>query len=89
MLEALETYMPEGATWTRPEGGMFIWVSFKNGIDTDELFRRAIEKKVAFIPGSNFYPQGAERKNELRLNFSYCSIEMIKEGIRRLGELAK
>ncbi len=87
MLEALETYMPEGVKWTEPEGGMFIWVSFDNGIDTDELFHRALERKVAFIPGSNFYPQGTEKKNELRLNFSYCSVETIKEGIRRLAEL--
>ncbi len=87
MLEALETYMPEAASWTRPEGGMFIWVSFNNGINTDKLFHRALEKNVAFIPGSNFYPQGAEKKNELRLNFSYCSTEMIKEGVKRLANL--
>jgi 2-aminoadipate transaminase len=87
MLEALGRYMPEGVSWTFPEGGMFIWVSFKNSTDTDKLFDRAIENQVAFIPGSKFYPAGTEKTNEMRLNFSYSSMELIHEGVRRLAGL--
>jgi len=87
MLKALERYMPDGVTWTVPEGGMFIWVSLKEGVDTDKLFERAIEHQVAFIPGSKFYPHGMEKKNEMRLNFSYPTLDSIDEGIRRLAAL--
>ena len=87
MLKALKVHMPEDVYWTNPEGGMFIWVTFDASVDTDELFTRAVEKKVAFIPGSKFYPRGRMRKNELRLNFSYSSEEQIFQGIRRLADL--
>jgi 2-aminoadipate transaminase len=87
MLEALEAHMPEDVRWTVPEGGMFIWVTFEHGIDTDELFDRAIKNRVAFIPGSKFYPEGIVKKNEMRLNFSYPDVDMIHEGIGRLAEL--
>ena len=87
MLDALETHMPEGVRWTVPEGGMFIWVTFEHGIDTNDLFDRAIKNRVAFIPGSKFYPEGIVKKNEMRLNFSYPDIDMIHEGIGRLAEL--
>ena len=89
MLEALKAHMPEGSQWTVPEGGMFIWVSFEDRVDTDKLFERAIEKKVAFIPGSKFYPEGTVRRNEMRLNFSYPGIDLIHEGIGRLSKLLK
>jgi len=89
MLQALAAHMPKGVRWTVPEGGMFIWVTFAETMDTDELFKQAIEKKVAFIPGSNFYPKGINRKHELRLNFSYPNEDNIHEGIRRIGELLK
>jgi 2-aminoadipate transaminase len=87
MLEALQQHMPEAVSWTIPEGGMFIWVSFDNGVDTDALFERAIEQKVAFIPGSKFYPEGTQKTNEMRLNFSYSSVGQIHEGIKRLARL--
>jgi len=87
MLDALESYMPDGVQWTVPEGGMFIWVTFDEAVDTDQLFDRAVEKKVAFIPGSKFYPQGTGKKNELRLNFSYSTEAQITEGIQRLADL--
>jgi 2-aminoadipate transaminase len=89
MLEDLKRHMPDGVSWTVPEGGMFIWVSFDKGVDTDQLFERAIEQKVAFIPGSKFYPEGAEKTNEMRLNFSYSSVDLIHEGIKRLGTLLR
>ncbi len=87
MLDALEKHMPDSVRWTVPEGGMFIWASFDNGADTDELFDRAIENQVAFIPGSKFYPAGTEKTNEMRLNFSYCDVDLIQKGIKRLARL--
>ena len=87
MLKALKNYMPDTVRWTNPEGGMFIWVTFDESIDTDELFTRAVENNVAFIPGSKFYPKGKIKKNELRLNFSYSNQEQIEKGIRRLASL--
>ena len=89
MLEALAHQMPASVSWTVPEGGMFIWVRFEDGIDTDALFERAIEQKVAFIPGSKFYPEGTRKTNEMRLNFSYSTNEQIHEGIRRLATLLR
>jgi 2-aminoadipate transaminase len=56
-------------------------------MDTDTLFDRAIRSQVAFIPGSKFYPAGTEKKNEMRLNFSYSSIDLIHEGVKRLAGL--
>ncbi len=87
MLEALEKNMPDGIRWTRPEGGMFIWVTFDESIDTDRLLEQALKKGVAFIPGSKFYPEEIIKKNELRLNFSYATADRIHEGIQRLAEL--
>lgn len=87
MLEALKTHMPGNVRWTVPEGGMFIWVTFDESINTDNLFDLAVDRKVAFIPGSKFYPHGKTKKNELRLNFSYSSEAQIEEGIRRLAGL--
>lgn len=87
MLEALKHLMPGNVSWTVPEGGMFIWVSFDDEIDTDALFEKAIDRKVAFIPGSKFYPEGAEKRNEMRLNFSYSSVDQIHEGVKRLAKL--
>ena len=87
MIKALKTNMPDSVRWTIPEGGMFIWVTFDEAVDTDDLFEQAVKNKVAFIPGSKFYPKGNIRKNELRLNFSYANAEMIEEGISRLAAL--
>ena len=87
MLDALKKHMPQGTRWTSPEGGMFIWVTFDKDLDTDVLFEKAVANKVAFIPGSKFYPEGIVKKNEMRLNFSYSDIDTIHEGIRRLAKL--
>ena len=87
MLNALEANMPKNVKWTRPEGGMFIWVTFPDQMDTDDILVRAVENKVAFIPGSKFYTGGIIKKNELRLNFSYTSLDRIEQGIKRLTEL--
>ncbi len=85
MLKAMEEYFPEGVKWTRPEGGLFLWVTLPEYIDTREMFKDAIKNKVAYVVGTAF----AGGKNTMRLNFSYPSDEEIVEGIKRLGEVIK
>ncbi len=87
MLAALDRYMPDGTTWTRPEGGMFIWVTLPEGMDGAALLARSVEtEKVAFVPGQAFF---ADRSgtNTIRLSFSCANEAMIDEGIKRLGRL--
>lgn len=86
MLAALEEHFPEEVTWTRPQGGMFLWVTLPEGMDSNPLLQEAIEYKVAFVPGGDFHPNGGG-KNTLRLNFSNASHQMIETGIARLGKL--
>ena len=86
MIAAMERYFPESVEFTRPEGGMFIWATLPEGKIAMELFEKAIEKQVAFVPGDPFYIDGREA-NTLRLNYTNCDEETITEGIRRLGEL--
>ncbi|ABR60789.1 PLP-dependent aminotransferase family protein [Sinorhizobium medicae] len=89
MLLALERYMPAGVTWTKPEGGMFIWVTLPKGTDGAELLAKSIETaKVAFVPGRAFFADGSG-ENTLRLSFSCANGRMIDEGIRRLGDLVR
>ena len=88
MLEALEKYMPNeaGINWTHPHGGLFLWVSLPEHLDTEELFPKAVEKKVAYVMGSAFHFDRSG-KNTMRLNFSFPSEEQIEEGIKRLADL--
>jgi 2-aminoadipate transaminase len=86
MLIALAEHFPRACRWTRPHGGMFVWVTLPPEIDASELLARAIEQRVAFVPGAPFHPDGGAR-NTLRLNFTNASPERIHEGIRRLGQL--
>lgn len=88
MLEALEKYMPNeaGINWTHPHGGLFLWVSLPEHLDTGELFPKAVEKKVAYVMGSAFHFDRSG-KNTMRLNFSFPSEEQIEEGIKRLADL--
>jgi len=88
MLEMLEKYMPKnkGVEWTKPNGGLFLWVTLPKKYDCDKIFLKAIEKKVAYVVGSAFYV-GGKKKNSFRLNFSYPSIDEIREGIKRLAEV--
>lgn len=88
MLEAFEEFMPVGTTWTTPQGGLFLWLRLPEGCDTTELFPIAVEEKVAYVPGDPFYPNGGP-KNTMRLNFSACNEELIREGVRRLANMAK
>ena len=88
MLEALEEYMPEGVRWTKPEGGMFVWVILPEGIDTKMIFEKAVARGVAYVPGEAFFAH-RDVKNTMRLNFTYVPEEKIKEGIKRLAEVIK
>ncbi len=84
MIEMMEEMFPAGVSWRKPKGGMFLWSVLPEGMDSADVLKRAIEKKVAFVPGEAFHPTGGG-KNTLRLNFSYSSPETIREGITRLG----
>ena len=84
MLNAMDEFFPKEVKWTRPEGGMFLWVELPKGIDTTEMLRDALEAKVAYVGGTGFYPDG-RGENCMRLNFSYSTPETNREGIRRLA----
>lgn len=89
MLAALERHMPEGVQWTRPEGGMFIWLTLPPGSDGAQLLARALETvKVAFVPGQAFHPDGSGA-NTIRLSFSNSDEATIAEGIARLGAVLR
>lgn len=85
---ALRTEMPAGYRWTKPEGGMFLWITGPENLDALELLKRAIAEKVAFVPGRDFFPADGGR-NFLRLNYSNSTPERIREGVRRLAALCR
>ncbi len=89
MLDALTELWPEGCSWTKPEGGLFLWARVPEQINTTKFMRKALEKKVAYVPGSNFFPQEDGGFDAMRLNFSNSEPDKIVEGIRRLGEALK
>lgn len=86
MLEALAEHFPREAQWTRPEGGMFIWATLPDYIDTTDLLARALRENVAFVPGRQAYLDG-RGGSSMRLNFSGSSEERIREGVRRIGAI--
>jgi 2-aminoadipate transaminase len=88
MLGALEQNLPAGSKWTVPAGGMFVWVELPEGMSADALFHKALEEKVAFVPGSPFFV-GASSGRFMRLNYSNRTPELIVEGMQRLGRVAK
>ena len=88
MLEALEKYFPEGSSWTKPIGGLFIFAYLPKGIDTKKLLPEAVKRRVAYVPGQSFFAEGGG-ENTLRLNFSYPPMDLIEEGIKRLGNFFK
>jgi 2-aminoadipate transaminase len=88
MLGALDTHFPDGVTWTRPKGGLFLWLRFPEDMDGADVLKAAVAQKVAFVPGQPFFPDGTGA-NTARLNFSYCTPDLIEEGIRRLGVVLK
>ena len=88
MLDKLARYMPKlpGLKWTQPHGGLFLWVTLPENMDAGEMFHSAIEKKVAYVVGTAFYPDGGG-SNFFRMNFSYSSMAEIEEGVKRLAEV--
>lgn len=87
MQAALERHMPEGVSWSRPQGGMFVWVKLPEGVDGAELLERALaEERVAFVPGAPFFAVDP-RANTLRLSYSLPNPEQIEEGVRRLSRV--
>jgi DNA-binding transcriptional MocR family regulator len=89
MLSAMDRHMPEGVRWTRPEGGMFVWVWLPEGADGAELLAAALEEeKVAFVPGGAFFADVGGR-NSLRLNFTLQTPEQIEQGLNKLGGLLR
>lgn len=87
MLDAIKQYFPQGVTCTKPNGGLFIWCDLGHDIDTLALSKKAIEKKVVYVPGNTFMVDMSQKCTALRLNYSTMSDEKIVEGIRRLGEV--
>ena len=87
MLKALDEYFPPEAKWTHPEGGLFIWVTLPDYVDTGSMLAEALEAGVTYVPGDSFYPGGNAGKNCMRINFSYESPENIDEAIHRLAEV--
>ncbi|MDR1346913.1 MAG: PLP-dependent aminotransferase family protein [Prevotellaceae bacterium] len=84
MIAAFEKYMPEGVKWTRPEGGLFLFITLPEYMDAKDLFDIAIKENVAFVLGNAFFCDGSG-KNTMRINFSYMSEEMNTEGVKRLA----
>ncbi len=90
-LSALADNFPEemGVTWTKPEGGLFLWLTVPDDINTLDLFYLAIEEKVAFVPGEVFYPKDLRKHDAMRINFSFPTKQQIVEGVERLGAVIK
>ncbi len=86
MLDAMAEFWPEGSSWTHPQGGLFLWARAPEGVDSLDMLKIALEHRVAYVPGVNFYPDEDGGENAMRLNFSTAKPEMIVEGIHRLGK---
>lgn len=88
LLSLLQTYMPEGVKWTRPEGGLFLFLTLPEGFDAVKFYDKALEAGVAYVAGEFFYPD-RRGKNTMRLNFSFMSPERMTEGLKLLADLLR
>jgi 2-aminoadipate transaminase len=88
MLASLARHFPPDVRWTRPQGGLFLWVTLPRGFDSSALLTEALKEKVAFVPGAPFFPLGGGERT-MRLNFSYAAPDVIEEGIGRLGAVIR
>ncbi len=88
MVASLAEHFPADATWTRPAGGFYVWVTVPTYLDTRALLAAAVERRVAYVPGTAFYPDG-RGADEMRLAFCYPTEDRIEEGVKRLGELLR
>nr|WP_062430537.1 PLP-dependent aminotransferase family protein [Herbidospora daliensis] len=84
LLGALETLMPEGCTWTKPAGGFFVWMTLPEGLNSKAMLPQAVDKRVAFVPGTGFYADGSGSRH-MRLSYCYPQPDRIREGVRRLA----
>ena len=89
MLEAMSAHFPDEVTWTRPEGGLFLWLTLPRGMDSERVLADSLEENVAFVPGAAFYADGPEGARHSRLNYSCVGPELINEGIERLAGVLK
>ena len=89
MIDALEQYLPEGVTFTRPQGGLFLWLTLPDTVSVPELVSRALEKKVAVVPGSAFSCDPTKETHSIRLNYSTPSDEQITRGVRILSDVIR
>jgi 2-aminoadipate transaminase len=87
MIAALQEHFPPEATWTHPEGGLFIWATLPDFIDTGDLLARALREDVAFVPGQAAYIDETRGRSSMRLNYSGCDEGEIEEGVRRIGKV--
>ena len=86
MFQAMDRHFPAEVTWTEPDGGIFLWVTLPDGMDAMELFGKAVQAKVAYVPGSCYYANGGG-ENKMRVNFSACDEQKIQIGIERLAKV--
>lgn len=86
MINCFRKYMPDGVTWTEPHGGLFLFVTLPEQINTDKIFKKAIEKNVAFVAGSTFFCNNSGH-NTMRINFSFSNYQEIETGVKRLAEV--
>jgi 2-aminoadipate transaminase len=88
MLDALAETMPDGASWTRPDGGFFVWLTLPDGIDTKAMLPRAIAARVAYVPGIGFYADGSGRQ-AMRLSYCYPPPDRVRDGVGRLARVVR
>ncbi|CUU60693.1 DNA-binding transcriptional regulator, MocR family, contains an aminotransferase domain [Parafrankia irregularis] len=88
MLETLAETMPADSTWTRPDGGFFIWLTLPEGVDAKAMLPRAIAARVAYVPGTGFYADGSGR-NAIRISYCYPPPDRVREGVRRLARVLR
>ncbi|WP_199440596.1 PLP-dependent aminotransferase family protein [Umezawaea beigongshangensis] len=86
MISALEQHMPDGVTWTKPDGGFYVWLTVPEGIDTKAMLPRAVTQRVAYASGTGFYADGLGSR-QMRLSYCYPTPERIREGVRRLAHV--
>lgn len=87
IVDALGAYFPAEATWTNPEGGLFVWATLPAPVDTKAMLARSLDAGAAYVPGTAFYPRKRDGQRSMRLNFSYPSVDDIEEGVRRIGRV--
>jgi 2-aminoadipate transaminase len=85
MLRSLDKHFPEGFTWSRPEGGMFIWVEGPDGLDMEKVYWKAVQNHAAFVPGRYFFPRSGDGINTMRLNYTMSDEDSIDRTVRTLA----